>query len=205
MEHPIYSNPGHIPQETVNRNSANFCSGAVCRTVATRAYFEKEISNHTQEEKKLFGTGKHVAKMLVTASRSRFVFLQLFSALTESILWPRKPSSASVTLSLWSSKEFFQFGGIKLWHKQDIHQRLKRRGKKCAICCFPLGTGSSRATETHGRIGKTENHYVKEAGYAKSLPRASPTFFQTFLKTNQKRCTVGLNDSKILSKFLTLE
>ena len=86
MEHPIYSNPVHIPQETVNRNSANFCSGAVCRTVATRAYFEKEINNHTQEEKKLFGTGKHVAKMLVTASRSRFVFLQLFSALTESIL-----------------------------------------------------------------------------------------------------------------------
>ena len=34
--------------------------------------------------------------MLVTASRSWFVFLQLFFALTESILWPSKPSSASV-------------------------------------------------------------------------------------------------------------
>ena len=133
MEHPIYSNPGHIPQETVNRNSANFCAGAVCRTVATRAYFEKEINNHTQEEKKLFGPGKHVAKMLATASRSRFVFLQLFSALTESILWPRKPSSTSVTLPIWSSQEFFQFGGIKLWHRQDVHQRLKRRGKMCNL------------------------------------------------------------------------
>ena len=91
-EHPIYSNPGHIPQETVDRNSANFCSGAVWRTVATRAYFEKEINNHIQEEKKLFGRKKHVAKTLVTASRSRFAFLQLFFALTEPILRPGNPS-----------------------------------------------------------------------------------------------------------------
>lgn len=62
----------------------------------------------------------------------------------------------------------------------------KKEGEKCAICCFPLGTGSSRATETHGRIGKTENHYVEEAGYTKSPPRASTAYFQTFLKTNQK-------------------
>lgn len=157
-EHPIYSNPGHIPQETVNRNSANFCSGVVWRTVATRAYFEKEINNHTQEEKNLFGKGKHVAKMFVTASRSRFVFLQLFFALTESILWPRKPSSASVTRPIWSNQEAFQFGGIKLWHTQDVHQRLKRR-KKYVICRLHLGPAhvaqwkniiGSKQMENHG-------------------------------------------------------
>lgn len=56
-----------LKRQSVNRNSANFCLGVVWSTVATRAYFEKEINNHTQEEKKLFGKGKHVAKMLVTA------------------------------------------------------------------------------------------------------------------------------------------
>lgn len=153
MEHPIYSNPGHVPQETLNQNSANFCSAVVWRTVATRAYFEKEINNHTQEEKKLFGKRKYVAKMLVTASSSRFVFLQLFFALTESILWPRKPSSASVTHPMWSSQESFQFGGITLWHRQDVHQRLKRRKKICNLP-FPLRTDSSRAMEKPKRTGK---------------------------------------------------
>lgn len=120
----------------------------LCRTVATRAYFEKEINNHTQEEKKLFGTGEACCQNVSHSFKVRFVFLQLFSALTESILWPRKPSSTSVTLSLWSSKEFFQFGGIKLWHKQDIHQRLKRRGKNVQFAVF-LQDWLNRATETH--------------------------------------------------------
>lgn len=76
-------------------------------------------------------------------------------------------------------------------------------GKKCAICHFPLRTGSSRAMETHDRIGKMENHYVKEAGYTKSLPRALSlhNLFQ-YLKNKPKRHTVGWNDSKILSTFL---
>lgn len=173
MEHPIYSNPGHIPQETVNRNSANFGSGVVWGTVATRAYFEKEINNHTQEEKKLFGKGKHVAKMLVTASRSRFVFLQLFSALTESILWPRKPSSASDTRPIWSSQESFQFGGIKLWHRQDVHQRLKGEKKICNLP-FPLRTGSSRAMEKHNRIGTNGKSLLNKQTIPKPPQNSEP-------------------------------
>lgn len=186
MEHPIYSNPGHITQETVNRNSANFCSGAVWRTAATRAYFEKEINNHTQEEKKLFGKGKHVAKMLVTASRSWFVFLQLFFALTESILWPRKPSSASVTLPIWSSQESFQFGGIKLWHRQDAHQRLKRKKKMCNL---PFST-EDWPQKSNGNTGQDRKNgkslCERSRLYQVCLELwASTTYFKTFLKTNQ--------------------
>lgn len=61
--------------------------------------------------------------------------------------------SASVTHSIWRNQESFQFGGIKLWHRQEVHQRRKRRGKICNLP-FPLRTGSRRAMEKHNRTGK---------------------------------------------------
>lgn len=75
MERPIRSNPGHIPQEAVSQSTGTPPASAweLCREQLTRAYFEKEINNHTLKEKKLFGKGMHVAKTLVTASRSQFV------------------------------------------------------------------------------------------------------------------------------------
>lgn len=175
MQHPIHSNLGHIPPETVSQPElCQLLLGVVWRTAATRAYFE-ENSNHIREEKKLFGKGKHVAKMLVTASRSQFGSLKLFFALTKSILWPRKPSSASVTPPIWSSQDSFQFDGIKLWHRQDVYQRLffLKEGEKCVICHFPFRAGPSTAMEKRDRIGKMENHYVKE-GYMPKAQSSEP-------------------------------
>lgn len=120
----------------------------------------------------------HVAKTLVTASRSQFVSLQLFFALTESILWLKKPSSASVTVPIRSSQESFHFGGIKLWHRQDAHQR--RRGW---LATFLLGlveaeqwenvTGQERLKITVLKNRPLQEFYV------------STSYSKTLLKINQ--------------------
>lgn len=172
MEHPIYSNPGHIPQETVRQPElCQLLLGNCVENSSNKSLLWEGAQQSHSRRKEVIWQREACCQNVSHSLRSQFVCLQLFFALTESILRPRKSGSASVTLFIWSSQESFYFEGIKLWHRQHAHQRLKRRGAKCVICHFPPRNGSSTAKEKRDRR-KNGKSYAKEGGYTKSLPRA---------------------------------